>query len=145
MHILSGAYIYAPLLQGFCLCLDFVISEFIFLHRPTFSELYIRAYRHSTMIESQQQQEPELFPELVQTPLAENMIVPPVFTGLSRELDKLAEQPLLGPKATFPSRKYLEDINVYARMLIIVSSFIHIRPQRCLWKPTTTSYRASRL
>jgi hypothetical protein len=42
-------------------------------------------------------------PELVQTPLVENMVVPPVFKGLTRELDKLAEQPLLGPRTDFPS------------------------------------------
>ncbi|KAF2181903.1 tubulin-domain-containing protein [Zopfia rhizophila CBS 207.26] len=40
-------------------------------------------------------------PETVQTPLLENMVVPPVFKGLTRELDKLAEQPLLGPRTEF--------------------------------------------
>ena len=44
----------------------------------------------------------------VQTPLLENMVigVPPVFEGLTRELDKLVEQPLLGPRTAFPPRKY---------------------------------------
>lgn len=46
-------------------------------------------------------------PELVQTPLVENMVVPPVFKGLTRELDKLAEQPLLGPGTEFPPGELL--------------------------------------
>jgi hypothetical protein len=39
-----------------------------------------------------------------QTPIIENMVVgvPPVFTGLTRQLDKLVEQPLLGPRSDFP-------------------------------------------
>jgi hypothetical protein len=41
-------------------------------------------------------------PDLIQTPLAENMVVPPVFKGLTKELSKLAEQPLLGPRMDFP-------------------------------------------
>lgn len=42
--------------------------------------------------------------EEVQTPLLENMVVgvPPVFEGLTRQLDKLVEQPLLGPRTEFP-------------------------------------------
>jgi len=42
-----------------------------------------------------------------QTPLLENMVVgvPPVFEGLTREIDQLGEQPLLGPRAEFPPRK----------------------------------------
>jgi tubulin gamma len=44
-------------------------------------------------------------PELVQTPLVENMVVPPVFKGLTKELGKLAEQPLLGPRTEFPTRE----------------------------------------
>lgn len=47
-------------------------------------------------------QEREAPPELTETPLAETMIVPPIFTHLAGELDKLAEEPLLGPKADFP-------------------------------------------
>ena len=47
----------------------------------------------------------ELSPELVQTPLVENMVVPPVFKGLTRELGKLAEQPLLGPRTEFAPGK----------------------------------------
>jgi tubulin gamma len=40
----------------------------------------------------------------VQTPLLENMVigVPPVFEGLTRQLDSIVEQPLLGPKSEFP-------------------------------------------
>ena len=43
--------------------------------------------------------------EEVQTPLLENMVVgvPPVFGGLTREIDQLVEQPLLGPKTDFPT------------------------------------------
>jgi hypothetical protein len=43
--------------------------------------------------------------ETVQTPILENMVVgvPPVFEGLTRQLDKLVEQPLLGPRTEFPS------------------------------------------
>lgn len=39
-----------------------------------------------------------------QTPIVENMVVgvPPVFEGLTRQLDKIVEQPLLGPKTEFP-------------------------------------------
>jgi tubulin gamma len=42
-----------------------------------------------------------------QTPLLENMVVgvPPVFQGLTREIDQLGEQPLLGPKAEYPLRE----------------------------------------
>lgn len=41
----------------------------------------------------------------VQTPLIENMVVgvPPVFEGLTRQLDKIVEQPLLGPRSSFPT------------------------------------------
>lgn len=37
----------------------------------------------------------------------DNMVVgvPPVFEGLTRELGKIVEQPLLGPKAKFPPGK----------------------------------------
>jgi tubulin gamma len=51
---------------------------------------------------------PERQLEEVQTPLLENMVigVPPVFEGLTRELDKLVEQPLLGPRIAFPRREY---------------------------------------
>lgn len=43
----------------------------------------------------------------VQTPRPEDMVigVPPVFEGLTRELDKIVEQPLLGPRAKFPPGK----------------------------------------
>jgi hypothetical protein len=39
-----------------------------------------------------------------QTPILENMVVgvPPVFQGLTRQLDKIVEQPLLGPRSDFP-------------------------------------------
>jgi hypothetical protein len=49
--------------------------------------------------------------EEVQTPLLENMVVgvPPVFEGLTREIDQLGEQPLLGPRADFPPRKQILD------------------------------------
>ncbi|KAE8849451.1 hypothetical protein PTNB73_04799 [Pyrenophora teres f. teres] len=44
----------------------------------------------------------------VQTPLLENMVVgvPPVFEGLTKQLDKIVEQPLLGPKAKFPAATF---------------------------------------
>jgi tubulin gamma len=40
----------------------------------------------------------------VPPPHLDNMVVgvPPVFEGLTRELGKIVEQPLLGPKAKFP-------------------------------------------
>lgn len=40
-----------------------------------------------------------------QTPILENMVigVPPVFEGLTKQLDKIVEQPLLGPRAEFPT------------------------------------------
>jgi tubulin gamma len=52
-------------------------------------------------------QRPDSPVEEAQTPLLENMVigVPPVFEGLTREIDQLVEQPLLGPKSAFPSRK----------------------------------------
>jgi hypothetical protein len=39
----------------------------------------------------------------VQTPILENMVVgvPPVFEGLTRQLGKIVEQPLLGPRSEF--------------------------------------------
>lgn len=49
--------------------------------------------------------EREASPDLTETPLAEAMIVPPVFKHLAGELDKLAEEPLLGPKTEFPIRE----------------------------------------
>jgi hypothetical protein len=41
----------------------------------------------------------------VQTPVLENMVVggSPVFEDLTKQLDKIVEQPLLGPKAKFPT------------------------------------------
>lgn len=41
----------------------------------------------------------------VHTPVLENMVigVPPVFEGLTRQLDTLVEEPLLGPKTDFPA------------------------------------------
>ncbi|KAF2822196.1 tubulin nucleotide-binding domain-like protein [Ophiobolus disseminans] len=44
----------------------------------------------------------------VQTPILENMVigVPPVFEGLTRQLDKIGEQPLLGPKSDFPRASF---------------------------------------
>lgn len=43
----------------------------------------------------------------VQTPLLEKkkMVVgvPPVFESLTKQLDKIVEQPLLGPKTKFPA------------------------------------------
>lgn len=46
--------------------------------------------------------------EEAQTPILENMVigVPPVFEGLTKQLDKIVEQPLLGPKAVFPAGAY---------------------------------------
>ena len=41
----------------------------------------------------------------IHTPIVENMVlgVPPVFEGLTKQLDKIVEQPLLGPKTGFPA------------------------------------------
>lgn len=43
-----------------------------------------------------------------QTPILENMVigVPPVFEGLTKQLGKIVEQPLLGPRAEFPTGTY---------------------------------------
>ncbi|KAF2628376.1 tubulin-domain-containing protein [Macroventuria anomochaeta] len=43
-----------------------------------------------------------------QTPILENMVigVPPVFEGLTKQLDKIVEQPLLGPRAEFPAASF---------------------------------------
>jgi hypothetical protein len=43
-----------------------------------------------------------------QTPILENMVVgvPPVFQGLTRQLDTIVEQPLLGPRAGFPTATF---------------------------------------
>ena len=40
----------------------------------------------------------------VETPLLERMGVPPVFTGLTKNLDKLAEAPSLSKDIEFPTR-----------------------------------------
>ncbi|KAF2272494.1 tubulin-domain-containing protein [Westerdykella ornata] len=42
-------------------------------------------------------------PELVQTPLMETMIIPSGFENDGKHLEKLAQEPLLGPKTDFPS------------------------------------------
>ncbi|OAL48962.1 tubulin nucleotide-binding domain-like protein [Pyrenochaeta sp. DS3sAY3a] len=44
----------------------------------------------------------------VHTPVLENMVigVPPVFEGLTRQLDTLVEEPLLGPKTDFPAASF---------------------------------------
>jgi hypothetical protein len=57
------------------------------------------------IMESGPQYEVDAQPDLVPTPLTENMVVPPVFKGLTRELDQLVEQPLLGPRADYPPGK----------------------------------------
>jgi hypothetical protein len=46
-----------------------------------------------------------------QTPILENMVVgvPPVFEGLTKSIEKIVEQPLLGPKTRFPAG---ENLNV---------------------------------
>ncbi|KAF2005760.1 tubulin-domain-containing protein [Amniculicola lignicola CBS 123094] len=51
------------------------------------------------------EREVEMSPDSVQTPLLENMVIPPVFKGLARQSNKLVEQPLLGPnwRAEYPS------------------------------------------
>lgn len=54
-----------------------------------------------------------------QTPIFENMVigVPPVFEGLTKQLDKIVEQPLLGPRAEFPAgtcNSYLERREIEA-------------------------------
>jgi hypothetical protein len=43
-----------------------------------------------------------------QTPILENMVVgvPPVFQGLTRQLDTIVEQPLLGPRVGFPTATF---------------------------------------
>ncbi|KAF2269866.1 PLC-like phosphodiesterase [Lojkania enalia] len=48
----------------------------------------------------------EATPESLQTPLLENMVVPPVFKGLTKELGQLTEEPLLGPRTDFPSATF---------------------------------------
>jgi hypothetical protein len=44
-----------------------------------------------------------------QTPIIENMVVgvPPAFVGLTKQLDKIVEQPLLGPRNDFPRGRIL--------------------------------------
>ncbi|KAH7092204.1 PLC-like phosphodiesterase [Paraphoma chrysanthemicola] len=44
----------------------------------------------------------------VATPIYENMVigVPPVFGGLTSQLDKIAQEPLLGPKSLFPKASF---------------------------------------
>lgn len=62
--------------------------------------------------------------EEVQTPLLENMVVgvPPVFEGLTREINQLVEQPLLGPRTEFPPGELSlclrkDEINVWQHLL----------------------------
>lgn len=47
-----------------------------------------------------------------QTPIIENMVVgvPPAFVGLTKQLDKIVEQPLLGPRNDFPRGRILMSI-----------------------------------
>jgi tubulin gamma len=54
-----------------------------------------------------------------QTPIIENMVVgvPPVFQGLTRQLDKIVEQPLLGPKSEFP-RGILPQSGLHAQAIM---------------------------
>ncbi|KAF3049267.1 gamma-tubulin [Didymella keratinophila] len=58
------------------------------------------------MVEGQVEDTHEV--EEAQTPILENMVigVPPVFEGLTKQLDKIVEQPLLGPKAEFPAASF---------------------------------------
>lgn len=55
------------------------------------------------MVDQQEGDKHEVYE--AQTPILENMVigVPPVFEGLTKQLDKIVEQPLLGPKAEFPA------------------------------------------
>jgi hypothetical protein len=48
----------------------------------------------------------------VQTPILENMVVgvPPVFEGLTKQIGKIVEQPLLGPKTRFPAGEHLINL-----------------------------------
>jgi len=66
----------------------------------------------------------------VQTPILENMVVgvPPVFQGLTRQLDKMVEQPLLGPRSEFPRGKvYSYHWASWACADSIVASFAYAR------------------
>lgn len=66
-----------------------------------------RAREQVRVQERGREQHPSSPVEEAQTPLLENMVigVPPVFEGLTREINQLVEQPLLGPKSEFPSRR----------------------------------------
>lgn len=67
-----------------------------------------------------------------QTPIIENMVVgvPPVFEGLTRQLDKIVEQPLLGPKSEFPRGIYSPQIEPMRRTACtdaVIASFAFAR------------------
>ncbi len=47
----------------------------------------------------------------VEGSILENTVgVPPVFTNLTRQLDKLVEEPLLNPKISFPAGRTPQDV-----------------------------------
>ena len=78
------------------------------------------------------QEDVELSPELVETPLVENMVVPPIFKGLTRELGKLAEQPLLGPRTEFPAGRLILGDNILRPHAHGLQRHLHSPGKMCL-------------
>jgi tubulin gamma len=81
------------------------------------------------MVDRQLEDTPEV--EEAQTPILENMVlgVPPVFEGLTKQLDKIVEQPLLGPKAEFPAGMF-KCIRKDGKRGLTVGSKFCIRPEK---------------
>jgi hypothetical protein len=83
---------------------------------------------------------------MAETPLRENMVVPPVLKGFTGIMDKLAERPLLSPGMEFPAGQFMQCGGLFwdNSVLMLISS-IHIRPERCLWDAETSGYSPSRV
>jgi hypothetical protein len=82
-----------------------------------------------------------------QTPVVENMVVgvPPVFEGLTKQIDKIVEQPLLGPKTRFPAGETNSANSECASCVDQLDSEICICAQRCIGKSETAGYCPSRV
>jgi hypothetical protein len=62
-----------------------------------------------------------------QTPIIENMVVgvPPAFVGLTKQLDKIVEQPLLGPRNDFPRGSLFVSTWLAKHMLMLIQLHSH--------------------
>jgi hypothetical protein len=82
-----------------------------------------------------------------QTPILENMVVgmPPVFQGLTRQLETIVEQPLLGPKSEFPKGKGMMVVLWSNGCVLMQSSVVCVCKERCVWEQAAAGYCAQRI